>query len=559
MEIDMREILDRPQPTKWEAPSDVGGGGPGVPTLGPSGIQDRVKKVIEDRNVEDAVISIEMPTADDVGKAAWAGDTRPFWIPFGKPGDGGTSPITKRVETGRLKAIDEVIDELAEAVLEEIRRNDLLVVLLFDESRSLLEDRKTIMQKINRVVSDLKRKMKEKGTARLKWAVVSYSKEPRLWLSPTENIDEVVAGALRVGQDETGIENVCAAISFSMRTLGSPGKRMFVVVITDEEGNDTHNEKAFMQALEQMQATKARLFVFGRESQFQQGWVFEWLRDAKGERLGPWFPADRGLESCQQEFFTSDWLFNHHRGERLIGSGFGCWSLTTLAELTKGVFFILADVPSPYDEDKLEKFEPEWVTPAEYTARNTKSKLRMTMRKVIDGWKQMDPPPWLYQFDALKAERDEALAKAEKALKFVEGAIDEMEGLRGRRSAEKFAKMRWQANYDLAMAELYKFRFMLRDYISVLRSTRTAGFPKPRPNQKFNVYRILYNNALTEPRTGRRGLREWELAKKAFEQIINSNEYDGTPWAEVAKHEKRTTAPIWVFPGFHVQIERPPG
>jgi tetratricopeptide (TPR) repeat protein len=359
--------------------------------------------------------------------------------------------------------------------------------------------------------------------------------------------------------DETGVENVCAAISFAVKTFLPMNKKMFLIIITDEEGDDTKNDKAFMQALQDMQTAKARLYVFGREAQFQQSNAFEWLRDAKGERVGPWFWAQRGIESCQQEFFTTDWLFNHHRSERLIGSGFGCWSLTTLADLTKGVFFILAEVPSPYDEEKLEKFKPEWVTRADYTARNVKSKLRASLRKIVDEWKQLDPPPWLTQLDRLKAERDEAIGKAEKALKFVEGAIDEMEALHGHRSGEKFAKMRWQGNYDLAMAELYKFRFMLRDYIAALRNTRTAGFPKPKPNQKFNVYRMLYNNTLTEPRTGQRGLKEWEQAKKAFDQIINNNEYDGTPWSEVAKHEKATTAPIWVYPTFHVEPTRPKG
>jgi hypothetical protein len=70
---------------------------------------------------------------------------------------------------------------------------------------------------------------------------------------------------------------------------------------------------------------------------------------------------------------------------------------------------------------------------------------------------------------------------------------------------------------------------------------------------------MLYNNTLTEPRTGQRGLKEWEQAKKAFDQIINNNEYDGTPWSEVAKHEKATTAPIWVYPTFHVEPTRPKG
>ena len=176
--------------------------------------------------------------------------------------------------------------------------------------------------------------------------------------------------------------------------------------------------------------------------------------------------------------------------------------------------------------------------------------MRATLRRVIGDWQKLDPPPALWQLDQLNKERDEAIANGEKALKFVEGAIPEMESLRARRTAEKYARQRWQANYDLVLAQLYKFRFMLRDYVAVLRQTRTAGLPKPRPDQRFNEYRILYNTALTQPHTGLRGVREWEQAKAAFDEVQKT--YEGTPWAEAAKFEKMTMAPITIFPALNV-------
>ena len=36
-------------------------------------------------------------------------------------------------------------------------------------------------------------------------------------------------------------------------------------------------------------------------------------------------------------------------------------------------------------------------------------------------------------------------------------------------------------------------------------------------------------------------------------------DYDGTPWGEMAKDQKRTTAPMWIFPAFDVQPTRPRG
>jgi len=527
------------------------------PVLAGSPLETRVAAVMADAQANAPVLAIEAPTANELSKLV---DRGTGFTPSAFGGGNAAGLISMRVGASKIgMSYDDVMDNMAEGIVKEIQKNDLLVVLLFDESKSLLEDRKIVMQKINRVVADLRKELKPREAARLKWAVVSYCQKPTLWLQPTDNINEVLESVKKIKIDDSGVENVCAAISYACKTLSPLGKKMYIIVITDEEGDDTHNDKAFTAALHDIEGSKpaSKLYVFGRESQFQQENAFEWLRDSKGERVGPWFWAQRGIESCKQEYFVTDWLFNHHRSERLIGSGFGCWSMTTLAELSKGVFFILSEIPSAFDEEKIDKFRPEWVTPAEYADRNSKSKLRTTVRRIIDEWQKMDPPAALVQLDELRKERDEAIAKGEKAMKWSEGAIDEMEVLRGRRSGEKFAKMRWQANFDLLMAGLYKNRFMLRDYLKVLYATKTSGFPKPKPNQKFNYYRILYNTSLTEPRTGQRGLKEWDQAKKALDQV--AADYDGTPWGEMAKDQKRTTAPMWIYPAFDVQPTRPRG
>jgi hypothetical protein len=382
---------------------------------------------------------------------------------------------------------------------------------------------------------------------------VSYAQKPTLWLQPTDKLEDLMDSVKKVKVDDSGIENLCAAVTFTMKTLGPLGKKMFVVAITDEEGDDCKNEKAYLEALNSLQASKARFFVFGRESQFQQQSVFEWLRDSKGERVGPWFWAQRGIESCQYEFFPTDWRFNPHRGPGQMGSGFGCYTESTLAELTKGTFFVLSETPSAYDEEKIDKFKPEWVLPAEYRDRNGKSKVRTTIRKIIDEWGKVAPPSSLWQLDRLRDENRDAIAKAEKAMKWIEGAVDEMEVLRARKGVEKFAKKRWEANFDIMLGQMYRLRFTIRDYIACLREVQRKGFPKPKPNQKFNYYAIGFNASLKEPHTGLRGMKEMEQAKKALEQV--QNDYDGTPWGDAGKMLKNV-APASVYPAFDIAVTR---
>jgi formylglycine-generating enzyme required for sulfatase activity len=534
--IGFRVVCEAPGPSKATAPTTPASGAAPATPAAATKTQEPAPPPVAPAVPAESVASASQPKAPSAS------------MPSGTP-EKATAP-PQPIE----KTYDRAINFLGENIVREIVRNDLLVALVFDESKSLLEDRKVVMSKLEHLVADLRKELKPREAARLKWSVLSYSQKPTLWLAPTSNMEEVTETAKKIKVDESGVENVCATLSYTGKTLAPLGKKMCVVLITDEEGSDAHDEKAFRQAADDLQASKAKLIVFGRESQFQQGNAFAWLRDSNNQRVGPWYWSQRGIESCEQEFFATDWLFNRHRSGRVIGSGFGCWSLTTLAELTKGAFFITGEAPSTYDY-KMDKFKPEWVLPEEYAKRTASSKLRTTIRKVIDEWTKFDPPPSLYKLDQLKAECEEAITKGEKALKFVEGAIDEMEGLRVRRSTERFARQRWQANYDLVLAELYKFRFMLRDYVAVLRDTRTNGFPKSKPGDKFNYYRILYDTNLKEPHTGPRGVKEWEQAKKAFDQVIS--DYAGTPWAEVAKFEKQATAPISISPSYDVQPTRP--
>jgi hypothetical protein len=557
IEVPLEQLEERlPPPTKVDVLKEEADA-TAEPILGANVIESRAAAVVADADTNAPVIGIEMPTPQDLSKLV-AGGGPALFNPFGKAGVGGTNLVSMKVGTGRIgMSYDDVMDQMAESIVKEIQRNDLLVVLLFDESKSLLEDRKIIMQKVNRVVNDLKKEMKPKESARLKWAVISYSAKPTLWLQPTANVDEVVQSIQKIKVDESGVENVCAGILSAIKTFGPMNKKMFLINVSDEDGNDTRNEKAYAEAVQVMQAAKARFYTFGREAQFQQYQAFEWLRDSKGERIGPWFWADRGIETCQFEIFQTDWRWNPHRGAGQMGSGFGPYSLTNLCEQTKGVFFILAEVPSPYDEEKLEKFKPEWVMPADYKDRNGKSKLRATIRKIVDEWQKVTPPGELWQLDRLKAEMAEAVSKGEKALKFVEGAIDEMETLRGRKAGEKFAKQRWEANFDLMMGQLYKLRFNMREYLAVLREAQRKGLPKPRPNQKFNHFDIYYNAGLKEPHTGLRGVKEWEQANKALQDV--ANQYDGTPWGELGKYLKARTAPGWINPDFHIAITRVKG
>ena len=206
----------------------------------------------------------------------------------------GMGGLLGRVGTGGHFTIKTVVDALAGEILKSIQKHDLLVVMLFDESKSLLEDRKLIARQVQKTIGDLKKEMTPKEAARLKWAVVSYGEKATRWLNPTGDLEKVVEATGKVKVDTTGKENVIEALNFTMKNFGALGKPMFVVLVTDEEGSDVTKQEEVTAALQRMVAAKTRLFVFGREASYQLPKIKEWLRDKNGERLGPWGDADRG-------------------------------------------------------------------------------------------------------------------------------------------------------------------------------------------------------------------------------------------------------------------------
>jgi len=472
------------------------------------------------------------------------------------------SGLLGKIGQSRMHTVRSVVDALAEEILKEVGKRELLVVMLYDESQSLLEDRRVIGLQLKKTIGDLKKEMTPREAMRLKWSVVSYGDKPTMCLQPTGDLQQVLEATQNVKTDTTGREDLIEALEFVLNTLGKLGKKMFIVVVTDEQGTDAdvrfaRNRTNVLKILQALKARQARLFVFGREASFQCYTVPEWLRDKNGERLGPWGTVHRGLETCDQEFFKSEWFlipYWHH-----IPAGYGCYVQSMLAYQTGGTYFIVSEVPSAYDEEKLENYKPEWDPPDVYEARTKESKLRFAMSTLFKQFKDLTPKngswPWLNQLYQLKAQTTYKMEQAKKGFDLVDDAIDRLEGMAGRSKSEKVAKVRWEANYDLTMGELHRLRFLLREYQEVCKDVLRHGYPKPEKGKKFNLFHFYYDYKATEAVSGRRGNRDWQIAKDALNRV--ADKHDGVPHGDCAKYELRHTVPLYLRPTFYIEPTRP--
>lgn len=463
--------------------------------------------------------------------------------PTAKEGSGLLSKSLDR----RPFQIGSVLDTLAADIRKELAKREMVAVFLLDESRNLERDRKQIAGEIEKHIREIKKGLSKKMADRLELALVSFGAKPTLHLGPTGDAGQLAKAIPKIKSDPSGNENVIHAIQFALGAIKAGDKRLFLLLLTDEEGADTHNDALVDQALAVLTMTQARLYVFGKEAQFQQPAVREWLRDERGERVGTSEWISRGIESARAEFFTPDWLFSPYTG-RNIPAGFGSFVLSMLARQSGGAYYMLRDVPSPYDETVLARYEPEWITRKEYDARSGRSYLRRSIRQIVEDWSKSRPSHVLSEPDRVASEAAEEIAKAERSAKLVERAIADLESSPHR--GERFAPDRWEANYDLTLAELYKFRFLLREYVLVLKECMRTGFPKPEKNQKFNLYQICCDLRSTATHESARGRRDFEQAKRALEYV--ARKYKGTPWGTTAEQEQRYLSPLKVKPGFNV-------
>ena len=134
------------------------------------------------------------------------------------------------------------------------------------------DDQKTILEKFDRVSSELKhqRRSRTRRTAgALNHAIVGFGQEIDYVLEkPRDDIDQIGQAIKQLRIDSTGIENTMQAIREVVEhyaELVKKDRRLLIVLVTDESGDDGAYVEEARQALKRY---KVPLYVIGRQSLF---------------------------------------------------------------------------------------------------------------------------------------------------------------------------------------------------------------------------------------------------------------------------------------------------
>jgi hypothetical protein len=440
------------------------------------------------------------------------------------------------------------LDQVAREILRHLAQHKLTVVWLFDESESMKDDQKAIRARFDRVASELKvnveaaaRKQAGPAAVPLTHAIVGFGSELHYELEkPTPNVDLIGDAIDHLRIDGTGVENTMHAVQEVVNHyagLIKKDRHLLIILVTDESGDDGSYVEEARQAVVEHQVP---IYVIGRQSLF--GYERAHLRYVDPVTKDVYWPAiRRGPETADVEVMQWDGL--HNRWDEQA-SGFAPYELARLAKDSGGIYFLLPSEENmrvrrqerAYSIATLKEYIPEYDSRLEYVERRNRSELRSTLYAIIQET-QRSPFRHAYRFPVLPAEMiplaTQAGELATERLKILLAIQARLEGLQKQRDREP--TRRWQAHYDLMLAQVVAFQVKTYEYRACL-AEMVKALPRPRrmPTVDLTVEWEIHHSPVPQA-PGEQTAKKYAEATRLLKLVIER--HPATPWADLAQDE----------------------
>ena len=149
--------------------------------------------------------------------------------------------VRSEVDTGGLReatSVEGATGGVVGEILGELNLGNLLVVWLFDQSISLVDDRQRVAVKLAELFEETEGRAAETEHV-LTNAAVAFGAQFQQLVAPTQAHQRIVKAVSQVPTDESGLEHVFGAVAWSVEKYGKRSDaRVLIVVWTDESGDD---------------------------------------------------------------------------------------------------------------------------------------------------------------------------------------------------------------------------------------------------------------------------------------------------------------------------------
>lgn len=459
--------------------------------------------------------------------------------PFVPKADSETFLITAEDATNRVAA--EMFDVLAD--------QPLLLVWLVDRTPSAEALRTAVTTRADQIYQQLAQLQSSRHPAfagrerPLLTAVAAFAKE-LTWVAPEPTGDLSAAGQalLSITEDQGHEEHTFTAIKDAvdryLKSARAERRRVMLVVVTDEVGDDQDRLDALAARLRKEPATVS---VIGVAAPL-----------GRSETLSPvvqiesWQKVQQGPESLESELIDLEYIGMSH-GPDPIDSGFGPFALARLCKETGGRFWAVRHDANParigpavsairFDPQVMARYAPDYVSRASYNALLDENRAR---RALVEAAK-------LPRVDVASSFKLEFVKKDEAGLK---RALDEGQRVAARTEPKlralysalapgeadrpRLTGRRWQAEFDLAMGRILAARARVEGYNAMLAQLK-QGRSFPEPKQTTWVLRpavTIQGDSNLEKLIAQ--------ARKYLERVVA--EHPDTPWAMLAQRELQSS------------------
>jgi hypothetical protein len=438
-----------------------------------------------------------------------------------------------------VKEIGAALDQLAREILRHLKDHKLTVVWLFDESVSMQDDQRTIIEKFDRVSSELKQHIEpsKKSAGALNHAIVGFGQGLDYMLEkPREDIDQIGRAIKKLKIDPTGVENTMRAIrevADHYAGLVRKDRKVLMVLVTDESGDDGSDVEEARQALKRRGIP---LYVIGRQSLFGYPWAHHRYIDPVTKDV--YHPViRRGPETADVELYQWDGLYDRWDEQP---SGFAPYELARLTKETGGIYFVLPSEEfmrvrhreQAYSITQLKEYLPEYDNRLTYIERRNSSALRQTLHQIVlEGKNFLYRRDFPIEFAALVQAALEEGEKATLKLNALLAIQDRLAALRKARDREP--EKRWQAHYDLMLAQTVAFQVKAYEYRALMASIiKAPPMPKSAPGPDLVITWVV-DHAKPPLAPRNETAKKYAEAERLLKEVIVR--HPKTPWADLAQ------------------------
>jgi hypothetical protein len=498
---------------------------------------------------------------------------------FQAAADSGTTSVAVRGTVGQsVNSARGAVDRVADEILLKLDEGPTLVIWLFDQSASLMEQRDQIAQRFDNIYGQLHQLQQagdEKFTKHkdipLLTQVYQFGKDVNPILKqPSDDLDKLKEAVASVKQDKSGIENTMTAVmaaaskyrSFAKidRDTKKRERNVMIILVTDEAGDDRQRTD---EAIRVCRNTGTNVFVIGVPAPFGRPvTLVKWVDpDPEFDQTPQFAEVNQGPESVRSERLRLDFTGQFDDLE-MMDSGFGPFHLTRLSYETGGLYFAVhpnrddqrsgrplrlrqtrkysAHLSYFFDSELMRRYRPDYISEAAYDAslQNNAARFALVKAAHFTTTGQLESP--VLRFEKLDEARFvNQVSQAQRAAAYIEPAINQLYGVlkAGEADRAKEISPRWQAGYDLAMGRTMAAKIRAEAYNMMLAMAKTKlKFDPPKGDRPQN------NTWVLRPAdTISTGSAQEKLAIKArtyLEKVVS--EHPDTPWALLAERELKT-------------------